>query len=145
MKRFTQCVCILLVMAIFVTTPAFATETGKERASNFFAASSVYLWKISDTQFQVWFEVTAVSTMQELGTSIIKVQRSTDKEDWETVATYTKADYSQMIGKNTVHHSDCVTYTYTEGYYYRAYVLLYAKNSTGTAEYTRYTSSLDLR
>lgn len=145
MNRFIRCVCALLVLTIFLTMPAFAAENANARASSFFKVSSVYLWKISDTQFQVWFDVTALGGMEELGASKIKVQRSTDKVNWETVQTYTKDEYANMICKNTCQHADCVTYTYTDGYYYRAYVLLYAKNSSGTGEYGCYTSYLDLR
>lgn len=142
MKRFSQCVCILLVLILILATPAFAAESSTLRSSDYFVASSVYLWEISSTQFQVWFEVTATGRMDELGVSVIKVQRSTDTDSWTTVRTYYKEDYSNMICKNTSEHSDCVTYTYSSGYYYRAYVELYAKNSEGTAYYGCYTSSI---
>ena len=136
MRRFVRYICIILVLASLITLPAFASE---QRSSDFFAASSVYLWKISDTQFEVWFDVTAVQSMDELGASEIKVQRSTDKENWTTMRTYSKANYSQMIDTHTATHADCVTYTYTSGYYYRAIVVLYAKNSSGTGEVTEVT------
>ena len=80
-----------------------------------------------------------------MGARTIKVQRSTDKSNWTTVATYEMEDYSNMVASNTSGHESYVTYTYTSGYYYRAYVELYAKNSSGTAGYDTYTSSLDLR
>lgn len=136
MRRLTRCICVILVLASLFTIPAVAAE---QRSSDFFMCSSVYLWKISDTQFEVWFDVTAVQSMAELGASEIKVQRSTDKENWTTMQTYKKANYSQMIDTNTVAHADCVTYTYTSGYYYRAIVVLYAKNSSGTGEVTEVT------
>ena len=145
MKRFTQLICVLVVISLFLTTSAFAMEATDQRSSSFFAGYSVYLHKTSNSQFQAWFEVTAVGGMQKLGASTIKVQRSTDKSSWTTVATYKMEDYSNMIDSNTSYHDGYVTYTYTSGYYYRAYVELYAKNSNGTAVYDVYTSSLDLR
>lgn len=145
MNRFIRVVCLCLVACILITIPAYAAENLNNRASNYFAAHSVYLHRISGTQFQVWFEVTAVGTMQKVGTSIIKVQRSTDKSNWTTVATYEMDDYSNMVASNTTCHEGYVTYTYTTGYYYRAYVELYAKKSGGTGYYDAYTSSLDLR
>lgn len=145
MKRFSQCVCLLLVIVIFLTTSAFAAEEVMPRASSFFGGSSVYLWKTSDTTFQVWFDVKALSSMEELGASVIKVQRSADGENWLTMRTYTKENYPNMICKNTVTHVDCVSYnTATQGYYYRAYIVLYAKNSTGTGLLNRYTASIKL-
>lgn len=145
MKRFIRCICLILVCAMCMITPAIAAENTNLRASSYFRSGSVYLWKISGTQFQVWFDVTALDTMDELGASKIKVERSTDEVNWESMQTYTKEAYSQMIAKKTVQHSDCVAYTYTSGYYYRAVVTLYAKNSSGYALSTHVTPTLDLR
>lgn len=142
MKRFIRCVCLVLVVACLTTNLAFAAENVEPRASNFFWCSSVYLYQRSDRTFEVWFDVSAVHTMDELGASVIKVQRSADGENWTTMKTYTKESYSQMIRSNTQYHADCVTYTGTEGYYYRAYIELYAKDSSGTGYMDRYTSSL---
>lgn len=140
MKRFTQLACLILIFSMVLAIPVFAAETGT-RASDYFMASSCYLYIISNTEFEVWFDVTSIRMMDELGASEIKVQRSTDKQNWSTVQTYSKEDYPQMICTNTGSHADCVTYSSAEsGYYYRAMVTLYAKNSTGIAEYIRYTS-----
>lgn len=145
MKRLTQLICMLLVFVTVFSTVALAAEIPAPRASNFFGASSVYFWHVSGDNYQIWFDVTALSTMQKLGASKIKVQRSTDKVNWSTVQTYEMADYSQMIKTNTVRHADCVPFTATDGYYYRAVVTLYAKNSSGTGEMDEDTAILNLR
>ena len=146
MKRFTQCICILLVCVMMFSTTAFAAENTDSRASSFFTASSVYFWRTSGNNYQIWFDVTAVGTMAELGTSKIQVQRSTDEVNWTTVRTYYKEDYPQMIDTNTGRHVDCVSYTATSGYSYRAIVTLYAKNSSGgTGTMRETTALLDLR
>lgn len=142
MKRIVRCVSLLLVMAILMTIPAFAAGTSK--ASHYFIRTSTYLEKTSGTTFDVWFDVTATGMMQELGVSTIKVQRSSDKSNWSTVKTFSKDNYSQMTDDNTVAHDDCVTYTGTAGYYYRAKVTFYAKNSSGTGEYVMYTSTISV-
>ena len=142
MKRFIQGICLLLVAVMVLTIPAFAAEG--ERASNFFSRTSTYLEKTGGTTFEVWFDVTAVNLMDELGVKTIYVQRSSDRSSWTTVKTYSKANYSQMIDEDTVIHADCVTYTGTAGYYYRAKVVFYAKNSSGTGEYTMYTSTISV-
>lgn len=144
MKRFVKSVCLLLVVAILLATPAFATETVEPRSSSYFMRSSVYLYRTSDTTFQVWFDVTAMHSMQELGAKTIKVQRSSDGENWTDMKTYSRDSYSQMIDTNTIAHSDCVSYTGTPGYYYRAYIVLYAKDNSGNGELYRYTASLKL-
>lgn len=139
MKRFIKIVCLLLTVVIALPVTAFATE---ERASNFFAITSTYLEKVSGTTFEVWFDVTAVDTMDELGVKTIKIQRSSDKTNWSTMKTYSKDNYSQMIDANAVSHADCVTYTGSVGYYYRAYVVFYAKDGSNIGEYSMYTSTI---
>ena len=101
MKRFTQLLCLVLVFAMVFATTAFAAEMPNPRASNFFGSSSVYFWHVSGSQYQIWFDVTAVGGMSELGASEIVVERSTDLVDWDPVKTYTKASYPQMTTKTT--------------------------------------------
>ena len=144
MKRLIRLVCLILVFVMVMAIPANAAEF-IARGSDYFMARSCYLWKTSSTQFQVWFDVTAMGIVDELGTNTIKVQRSSDGKNWEDMQTYRKADYSQMIDKNTVSHADCVTYSGAQtGYYYRAYVCFYAKDGTTIAEYGSYTSSITM-
>ena len=143
MKRFIRCICLILVVSTMLGTVAFAAES---RASSFFTKYSVYLYRESSTSrtFQVWFDVLATRTMTELGASTIKIQRSSDGVNWTTMKTFSKDDYSQMICSNTARHATYVTYTGLKDYYYRAYVELYAKDSTGTAYMPAYTSKIQL-
>ena len=145
MKQFTKCICILLVCVMMFTTTAFAAETVTPRGSNFFSASSVYFWNTSGLNYQIWFDVTAKGTMTELGASEIVVQRSTDERNWTTVRTYYKENYSQMTADNTFTHVDCVPFTATAGYAYRAIVMLYARNSSGSGYMQEVTATVDLR
>lgn len=144
MKRVTQAICLILILSMTLSIPAYAAESSTW-ASNYFMSYSHYLWKVSDTHFQVWFEVAAVRTMDELGASEVRVQRSSDGVNWETVATYSMDDYSDMICTNTVSHSSCVDYYDAEpGYYYRGRVDYYAKRGNGMASNTKYTSSITM-
>lgn len=144
MKRFTQCVSLVLAMVLILAIPVSAAEDTTPRASNFFMASSTYLWRTSSTTFQVWFDIDAVRGMDELGVSEIKVQRSSDGTSWSTMATYTKELYPHFIAEDTGTHSGCITYTGTPGYYYRAYVCYYAKDGVNIGELDKYTSSMIL-
>lgn len=145
MKRFTQFVCIVLVLIMVLSTTAFAVEAVDSRASNFFMASSVYFWHVSGSQYQIWFDVTSKGGMDELGAKKIVVERSTDEVNWESVKTYKKEDYSQMTEDDTTSYANCVSFTATSGYSYRAIVDLYAHNSSGTGVMTETTAVLDLR
>ena len=142
MKRFVKCTCLLLILSIFLAMPAMAAEVFDGRSSNFFSSSRVYLYKTSSKTFQAWFDVTAVRTLDELGASENKIQRSTDNENWTTVKTCTMDNYSNLVCEDTASHESYVTYTGSSGYYYRAYIELYAKDEVGTGYWDRYTSSI---
>lgn len=134
MKRFTQILCLFLVVAMVCVVPAFAAE----RASVFFMKTSCYLWKTSGTSFQVWFDVTATGGMDKLGASEIVVQRSSDGVNWSNEQTY----YSKTVS-NTGFHTDYVTFNRAvSGNYYRARVTFYAKDGNASGEFTDYTSSI---
>lgn len=141
MKRFSQCVCLLLVLSMVLIVPVSAMGSSPW-ASNYFGSHSCYLWDVSSAGFQVWFDVRAVRIMSELGASTIKVQRSTDTVNWSTVATYEKAYYPQMtIKTGTTGYANYVTFDDVESdFYYRAYVEYYAKDGNGTATLSSYTS-----
>ena len=142
MKRFTHCICILLVCVMMFSTTAFAAETAEPKGSSYFMNSSVFLCNVSGNSFEAWFEVTAVSRMEAIGVNYIKIQRSTDGSNWTTVKTYTKESYPHLLDSNSVSHSAGVSYTATGGYYYRAVIQLYAKKGIGSAIMNEYTSKI---
>ena len=146
MKRFSRIICIILILATVLSTTAFAAETVEPRASNYFHSSSVYFWHVSGSQYQIWFDVTAVAGMSELGASQIIVERSTDLVNWSEDESYNKYSSPQMTTKQTTaHYANYVTYFPATGYAYRAIVTLYAKNSSGYGEMDVVTATLDLR
>lgn len=141
MKRFVCIICLVMVLSMIVAIPAYASEQS-QRASNFFSSFKAYCYESSSSQLAVYFRVVATGTMNKLGASVIKVQRSSDGDDWETVNTFTKESYPQMICENTGMHATTLYCAKTPGYYYRAYVTFYAKNSTGTGIYYYYTAEI---
>lgn len=142
MKRFIRCTCLALAMVMVLTVPAFAVETVEPKASSFFMSSSVYLCNVSGNTFEAWFEVTATGGMDVLGANFIKIQRSSDGVNWTTVKTYAKENYPYLVDYNTSFHGAGVSYTATGGYYYRAYIELYAKKGVNTGTMDCYTSKI---
>lgn len=132
MKRFVRLICLLLIATMVFAIPANAAE----RASHFFASHSCYLWNVSSSGFEVWFDVDAVSGMNVLGASEIKIQRSSDRTNWTTVQTY-----YDIYEYNTSAAGGHVTFNNRQsGYYYRAKVTFYAQNASGVGEYVMATS-----
>jgi len=142
MKRFLRCTCLILVMSMFLAVPAFAAETVEPRASSFFTKCSVYLCNVSGNSFEAWFNVTGTGTMDMIGAEFIKIQRSSDDSNWTTVKTFSRSSYSNLVDTNTTAHTTGVSYTATGGYYYRAYIQLYAEKGIGCGYWDRYTSSI---
>ena len=136
MRRFIKLICLVMAFSLCMAIPVAADEISPY-ASNYFMSHNTYLWETSSSSFQVWFSVTAVGTMAELGVNYIEVERSTDGVNWSVVKTYDKEDYSNLVASNTYYHSGSVTYSNrVSGYQYRAYVELYAKNSSGGKAYS---------
>ena len=142
MKRFIRCMCLFLAVAMFLVTPAFAAEAPEPKGSNYFVNSSVFLCNISGITFEAWFEVTGTGTMDTIGVNFIKIQRSSDGTNWTTVKTYSKESYTHLVKNNSTVHTAGVSYTATGGYYYRAYIQLYAKKGVNSAIMDEYTSRI---
>lgn len=143
MKRFCRIICTFLAISILVVSPAYAAEDAAPYASCFFRSTRTSLEQCADSAFRVWFEVSASCGLKdELGASEIIVQRSSDGVNWESIKTYTPTRYSQMIAYDVTFHAGYVVHAGTQGYYYRAYVTYYAKNSTGTGYMYEYSDVL---
>ena len=144
MKKLTRFACIILILGIFLAMPAQAQSIVEPRGSAFFGTYGTDLYKTSSSSFQIWFDVVSnVATMDELGVTEIILYRSADLESWSKMRTYTVEYHPQMLAYNTTSHGGYVTYNYgTTGYYYRAYITFYAKNSTGIGERYVYTEIL---
>lgn len=146
MKNTLRTICMMLVLSLVLAMPAYAESTVEPRGSAFFGSYGTDLYKASSTSFEIWFDVVSnVDTMDVLGASEIIVYRSADQKSWSKMRTYDMEDCPQMVAYNTGSHIDYVTYNYaTPGYYYRAYITFYAKNSTGIGERYVYTEILHM-
>jgi len=145
MKKFLRMSCAFLAICLLSMFPVLAESESQTRASLYFTAHDCYLYKVDSSTFEIWFDVLATGTMQELGVCSIEVERSADGTNWSVIRTYDADNYSQMIRENTGSHEGCITYRYaTPGYYYRAYIVFYAKNSSGTGKRQRYTATLQM-
>ena len=134
MKRIARLICLFLALTLLLAAPARAAQ--REEASTFssyyFASWDPSIYLEPNQEIEIWFDVVGVDTMQEIGVSRIEMQRSVNMRDWITVRVYEPDDYPQMICENTGFHGGYVTYTGIPGYYYRAYVVFYARRSANS-------------
>ena len=142
MKKFVRTVCVILVLVLVLAMPAYAEDTIDTRGSIFFASYGTDLYKVSTDTFEIWFDVDAnAAIMDVLGVSEIVVYRSFDGQaPWTQTRTYYMDDYPEMTEANSYSYVNYVTYdTAITGYYYRARVTFYAKDSRGVGERDIYT------
>ena len=70
MKRFIQAVCLLVIMATVAAVPAYAAEAESTRGSSYFMSTSTYIDQ-DGKSLDLWFDVSAVRQMDELGADYI--------------------------------------------------------------------------
>ena len=146
MKRFFCVISILLIISL-LPFGVFAVENegASTYASDFFTATTAYVYSVDDDTFGVWFDVLGKYKMDAIGASSVRIQRSANgTSSWTTVKTFSSATYSNLLSYNTVFHGDSVTHTGTQGYYYRAYVIFYAEKGGNTGRYASYTDVIHL-
>ena len=145
MKKCLRFVSLILAISLIVAMPAYASGV-ESRESAFFSAYGAGLYKLSRESFDIEFDVDAnLTTMYEIGVSVIEVYSSSDRQNWTLARTFYKEDWPEMTCTNTASHAGAVTYVYaTPGLYYTAYVTFYARNSRGVGTRGVYTAILKM-
>lgn len=143
MKHFIKTVCIVLSIVTFCSMPVCADE-GSTYSSAFFSSYDSELRNPTINIIQIWIDVEGNGKMDEIGASVIYMERSSDGVNWTTVQTYRSENYLQMIEEDTGINCSYVTHYGTYGYYYRAYVTFYAKKGTGRGYTWEYSEVLYL-
>ena len=132
MKYFIRLVAVVMVVALLLAMPTFAAEEATPWASRYIMSTCVYLNPTSSTQFDVWYEVIALGIMDEVGAYSIRIQESTDGQNWTTVKTCTPATHPSMVIEDSAAHTGRIIYNGgISGRYYRARIILFAANSSG--------------
>lgn len=130
MKKTIRILCFVMAVLILLAVPVSAEESNAY-SSIFFGSydSAIY---VSGRTLEIYFDVVGNGMMDEIGVSCIELERSSNGSSWSTVKTFSPDDYPQMICEDTSIAYDYVSCTGSYGYYYRAYVTFYAKNSRGS-------------
>lgn len=136
MKRKFRCMSMILAMLMLFSITVYADDSATY-SSLFFDSYGVGIVKISSTVLEVGYDIVATRTMDKLGVSQIKIQRSSDGNTWTTAHTFSKDTYPWFICDNTSSHDGAVRCTTLTGYYYRAKITYWAeKEGLGTGQYT---------
>ena len=132
MKRARRYWVFLLVVALLVASVPTANAAVEPRSSSYFCMCSAFLSRADSNSFYICFTVTGLGLyIEEIGATSIRVERSTDATNWETVQRYSYEDYPEMLDYNSGSHGASILYSGETGYYYRAVICLYCKNENG--------------
>ena len=124
---------ILLIVVMLLPIQAMAVEN---RASYYLSSYSAYVYNAAWGKIQVWFDVTGVDDLDEIGALEIQVFESKDNSTWTWVDTYMHTDYPDMLGYNDFSHSGHIQYNGTIGRYYKAYVCIWGgRDGDGDTRY----------
>lgn len=125
--------CFSFVIPVNISASQLSTTP---RASYYLESYNSYIYPAALGKIQVWFTVTGVEYMDDIGALSIQIYESTDQINWTWVKTYTHDTTSDMLSQNKVFHSGHVDYSGTIGRYYKAYVCIWAgKDGDGDTRY----------
>ena len=129
---------LILVLSFLNPTYIQANEPSisTPRASYYLTSYNTYTYNAALGKIRVYFDVTGVEYMDEIGALNIKVYESADNENWTLVKTFKHNTTSGMLASNKLYYSSYVEYSGTIGKYYKAYVCIWAgKNGDGDTRY----------
>lgn len=124
MKRIYKTISLMLVLAMMLSTCAFAIET---KSSAYLFSYSGTLTRTSTGKLCISFDVTGTNTMIDIGASTVRVYKS----NGTLMATYSYTAYSSMMAHNTFFHSSSLTYSGTTGESYYCIITFHARNANG--------------
>lgn len=128
MKR--KLVKIILFTLIFssILSVAACADSAEPRYSDYIDSYRTYVYSPESGVVQVWFEIKANRTSNQVGVQTIYLQMSDDNENWTNLQTFNYIDYSNMIAYDTISNASYVETTVDPGHYYRAGVIVYVEN-----------------
>ena len=138
-KKWFRCVALMLILALLCPLGAGAVEP---RDSDYVKDKDASLTAVGLGKVRISFTVVGKGTMTDVGARRIQIYESSDNESFGWVATISSADYTNMLGHNTVSHSSYVEYQGVVGRYYRAFVTAYAADADGDGAVSFWTSSV---
>lgn len=130
---------LILSLVIIMIIPAVgnaSTNSIAPRASDYLTSYNTYIYNAALGKIRVYFDVTGVNYMDEIGTLHIQIYESSDQETWTWKKTYRHDTTTGMLDFNDIYHSGYVEYSGTIGRYYKAYVTIWAgKDGNGDTRY----------
>ena len=133
---------IALFLCFVLSSPVCVNAAGIEdnpvmpAASIYLDSYQGYVYPAGSGEIQVWFDVTGVDYMDELGALSIWLYESTDNTTWTQVEYFHYLDNPGMLKYNAISNMNHVTYQGIVGRYYRARICIWGgKDGEGDSRY----------
>lgn len=128
---------IALILVLTTLAPLAVSATAPQtRASDYLNSYSAYVSVPGSRKVQVYYSVTGMNYMDEIGYMRISIYESTDNSNFTCVKTFTDTNTPSLMAYNKIHHSGYVEYKGVAGRYYKAYVCVWAgDNGSGDTRY----------
>lgn len=132
-RFFIKAIAVILVVSLCLPVGAQAAmpETVQPLASAYLMDYRAYICAMGAGDLEIWFEVTGTGTWADIGVLVISLYESTDRSNFYWVDAFRFTDYPNMLWHDTYICVDHVDYEGTPGYYYKAYVQVWAGPEDG--------------
>lgn len=131
----TTILAIILVISLLlppIPVAALETDPVSPRSSAYLHSYKAYIYDAGHGDLQIWFNVCATGTMDEIGALTIVLKESSDGGiTWRTAKTFRSTTYSSMLASNRYLYLSDVEYGGTVGHKYYAYVTVWAGRNGG--------------
>lgn len=123
-RIFSVILCLVLVFTMAISASA--------RASEYFHRTYTSATHIGNGTLRIKVDLAATGTMQEVGATKVVVYEKNSNGDYESVYTFTRELYPNLITYNRLSYVTYVTYYGETGTSYYVSVAFYAKNAYGS-------------
>ena len=127
---------MIIVAVLCAHTCVIPAGSVEPRASDYLDSYRAFVHPAGNGEVQVWFTVTGVTYMDDIGALTIGIYKENDTGGWDHITTFNHMYYPDMMAHNDIAHVSHVSYQGVVGETYRAYVCLWAgKDGGGDTRY----------
>lgn len=140
MKNLKRKIAVILVVALCLSSSAFASSIVTPNASSYLTSYGAYCYAAGGGDVAIYFNVTGNGTQNYLGAIDIILRQSADGgTTWTTVKTFTYVNYTNMMAQNVPYMNSYVTYYIgTPGYKYYAIIDFWGGSSLSVGDSRAY-------
>ena len=124
-----------LFLVIVLICPVYISAV-EPRESAYLTAYQAYPYSAGLGKIQIYFNVTGVKYLDEIGALRLSIYESTDQVNWTLKVTHSNETTPSMLGYNDIYYSSHVDYQGVVGRYYKAYICIWGgKDGDGDTRY----------